>query len=158
MFAVAYKATERGILAKASNENNETRQAVLRAQRALYEAKLQEVEHIAEIRRVAAERAEAMAREMRAMGYRYHHTYREIERRACKVFRVTQTEIHSNRRNQSIVIVRQFISYWTRRLTRLSLPQVGRLMGGRDHTTILHHANRYPEKREKMGRYLRRAR
>lgn len=153
MFAVAYRATERGIRDRADNENDERRQAIMRAQRALYEAKLEEAQHIAEIRRVAAERAEAMADEMKAMGHRYRHTYREIERRACKLFNVKPSDIRSARRHRDIVFVRSFICYWTCRLTVLSLPQIGRLMN-RDHTSVLAAKIRYPERRGKMGRTL----
>jgi chromosomal replication initiation ATPase DnaA len=158
MYLVAHRATERGILARTVDMRAEERQAALQQQRAHYEASLQEAEHIAEIKRVAAERAEAMVAEMKAMGYRFRHTYREIERRACKVFKVTISEIRSNRRSRGIVFARQFIMYWSTRLTKLSLPQIGRLMGGRDHTTILHGKNIYRDKRAYMGRNLRIAR
>lgn len=83
------------------------------------------------------------------------HTYREIERRALKLFRLRRTELHSNRRNRDIVFARQFVMYWTCRLTDRSLPQIGRLMGGLDHTTVHHGRKAYREKRWKMGRILR---
>ena len=154
----AYRATERGIQARMGDAHAVDRRAILNAQRAIYQAKMEEATHIAEIRRAAAERAEAMAAEMKAMGYRFRHTYREIERRACRVFKVSVSEIRSNRRSRPIVFARQFVMYWAVRLTRLSLPQIGRLMGGRDHTTCLHGKREYPKKRAQMGRYLREAR
>ena len=153
MFIVDYRATERGIRERNANTRSEERRSALRAQRALYEAKMEEAAHIAAIRRAAAERAEAMAAEMKSMGYKYRHTYREIERRACKLFKVRPSDIRSARRHNDIVIVRQFICYWTCRLTALSLPQIGRLMD-RDHTSILAAKRRYPQKRERMGRNL----
>ena len=155
MFIAHSENTTRGILARNGGLTREQR-ARLIIQRAAYEAKRAEAEHIANIRRVAAERAEAMKAEMAAMGYQYRPTYSEIERRACSLFKVTKAEIRSNRRNRNVVFVRQFIAYWSTRLTNLSLPQIGRLMGGKDHTTILHGRNAYPVKRERMGRYLRR--
>lgn len=158
MYLVSHRATERGILARTATMRAEERSAILQAQRSRYEAEMQEAEHIAEIRRVAAERAEAMANEMRQMGYRYQHSYKEIERRACRIFRVQVSEIRSNRRSRPIVFARQFVMYWSTRLTKLSLPQIGRLMGGRDHTTILHGKDIYPAKRARMGRSLREAR
>ena len=72
-----------------------------------------------------------------------------------KLFRVTRSELNSNRRNRELVFARQFIMYWACRLTHLSLPQIGKLMGGRDHTTAMHGRNTYPVKRAKMGRTLR---
>jgi chromosomal replication initiation ATPase DnaA len=85
-------------------------------------------------------------------------TYRKIERLACKVFGFTPTEIRSKRRSRQVVFARQFICYWCARTTTLSLPQIGRMMGGRDHTTILHGRDAYPAKRARMGRNLRPAR
>lgn len=83
------------------------------------------------------------------------HTYREIERRALKLFRMKKHELHSNRRNRDIVFARQFVMYWTCRLTDRSLPQIGRLMGGLDHTTVHHGRKAYRAKRWEMGRILR---
>lgn len=165
----AYRATERGAQPALREMRAEHEREQQRLARQAYEAHLEEIEHLAQIKREAEERAEqvrlaareradAMAAEMRGMGYRYKHTYREIERRACLLFHVKPSEVRSNRRAQSIVFVRQFIAYWACRLTPLSLPQIGRLMGGRDHTTCLHHKRKYPDKRAKMGRYLRPAR
>ncbi len=85
-------------------------------------------------------------------------TYAEIERRACKLFKCTKSDIRSNRRHRDIVFVRQFIAYWACRRTNLSLPMIGRLMGGRDHTTCLHHKRVYPTRRAAMGRFLRQVR
>lgn len=159
MYAVAYRNTERSIRARNFLAITEERKDRLRLQRELYEAKIIEDQRIAELRRVTAERAEAIAAELRAQGgLPFRHTYREIERRACKLFNVRRSEIASDRRNKEIVFVRHFIAYWTVRLTSLSLPQIGRLMGGRDHTTILHGRHKYPVRRELMGRYLRPAR
>lgn len=42
------------------------------------------------------------------------------------------------RRSRSITIPRQMIMYLSRQLTDVSLPRIGELLGGRDHSTILH--------------------
>lgn len=89
---------------------------------------------------------------------RRRHFYREIEARACKLFKVKPVELYSIRRNREIAFARQFICYWARRLTPLSLPQIGRLLGGKDHTTVLHGCKVYVEKRKAMKRNLRAAR
>src|SRR6059058_964060 len=99
MYMFSFRETERGIRERNANTKAEERIAALQARRALYEAKMEEASHIAEIRRAAAERAEAMAAEMKAMGYRYRHSYREIERRACKLFKVRPADIRSARRH-----------------------------------------------------------
>lgn len=81
-----------------------------------------------------------------------------IVMRICKALRVTPLELIADRRNVEVVLARQAIFYWGCRRTRLSLPEIGRRIGGRDHTTVLHGKNVYPKKRAKMGRYLREAR
>lgn len=91
-------------------------------------------------------------------GARYTHTFREVERRAMRLFRLTKRELYSKRRNKEVVFARQFIMYWACRLTKRSLPEIGRLMGGLDHTTCLSGKRAYPKKRAEMGRHLREAR
>lgn len=56
------------------------------------------------------------------------------------------------------MLARQAVMYWAVRLTGYSYPKIGRIMGGRDHTSIMYGATAYRKKREKMGRYLRKAR
>jgi chromosomal replication initiation ATPase DnaA len=85
----------------------------------------------------------------------HRSVFQRIEARACKVFKIRPVALKSNRRNQEIVLARQFVMYWALRLTSLSTVQVGRLMGGRDHTTVLHGKKEYQRKRAKMGRTLR---
>lgn len=162
MFAVSVRHTEQGylnrnrlILAEAKRQREEE-QSQLRHQLAMEE--LANAEALAAIRRASDERKAIMAAERRALNISFTHTYREIERRACRVFKTSPHEIHSDRRNREIVFARQFVMYWAARLTRLSLPQIGRLMGKKDHTTVLHGKNKYRAKRSEQGRNLRVAR
>jgi chromosomal replication initiation ATPase DnaA len=101
----------------------------------------------------AAERARAFREQFPDAQFR--HTYTMIEKRLCRVFNVTRAELQSTRRHREIVLVRQAIMYWTCRLTKRSLPEIGRSMGGFDHTSVLHGKRVYPVKRAKMGRTLR---
>jgi chromosomal replication initiation ATPase DnaA len=108
--------------------------------------------------RIEAARAELSNQKIvvyRLDGDQFQHTYSMIEARALRLFRMTRAELRSNRRDKEIVFARQFIMYWTARLTQHSLPLIGRLMGGRDHTTCLHGRKAYIEKRARMGRTLR---
>lgn len=84
--------------------------------------------------------------------------YEQIERRLCAVFHVTPKEIRSHRRSKEIMLARQAVMYWAIRLTGYSYPKIGRIMGERDHTSIMSGVTAYRQKREKMGRYLRKAR
>ncbi len=88
----------------------------------------------------------------------YTHTYAIVERRACDIFGISRAELKGQRRGREIVFARQFVMYWAARLTKLSTPQIGRLMGGRDHTTCLYGKKAYRDKRAYMGRNLRKAR
>lgn len=89
---------------------------------------------------------------------RYVARFDVIARRICAVFKVSFHELYSERRNRSVVYARQAICYWARRLTSLSTPEIGRRMGGRDHTTILFGVSAYQRKRARMGRNLRKLR
>ncbi len=50
----------------------------------------------------------------------------------------TIDELAGPSRRQPLVMARQTAMYLCRDLTDLSLPRIGRLFGGRDHTTVLH--------------------
>jgi chromosomal replication initiation ATPase DnaA len=78
--------------------------------------------------------------------------------KAMLLFDVTKHELKGGGRNGHVVFARQFIMYWARRRTGFSLPQIGRHLGGRDHTTCLHGQRAYVKKRAKQGRTLRPAR
>lgn len=56
----------------------------------------------------------------------------------CKFYDVTQRQVESKSRKRKYVAARQMICYILSMETRLSLVEIGRLLGGRDHTTIIH--------------------
>ena len=56
----------------------------------------------------------------------------------CKYFGLRDDEFISKKRNKEIVYPRQIAMYLCRELTGLSLPNIGMLFGGRDHTTVMH--------------------
>ncbi|MFQ5963062.1 MAG: chromosomal replication initiator protein DnaA [Candidatus Scalinduaceae bacterium] len=55
-----------------------------------------------------------------------------------KHFGIQLSQLHSKRKFKSITLPRQIAMYLARRLTNLSLEEIGGYMGGRDHTTVLH--------------------
>lgn len=59
---------------------------------------------------------------------------REVARR----YKVTVTDIKSPRRTMDVVHPRHIAMYLAKVLTQNSLPRIGKLFGGRDHTTVLH--------------------
>ncbi|MFH1330282.1 MAG: chromosomal replication initiator protein DnaA [Actinomycetota bacterium] len=56
-------------------------------------------------------------------------------------FDVTIPELEGPSRRQPLARARQVAMYLCRQLTDLSLPRIGALFGGRDHTTVLHGVN-----------------
>jgi chromosomal replication initiator protein len=53
-------------------------------------------------------------------------------------FGVTVDDLCSQSRTHVLVTARQIAMYLCRELTDLSLPKIGQLFGGRDHTTVMH--------------------
>ncbi len=67
-----------------------------------------------------------------------HPTAEEIQRATASYFRITYSAMLGKDRRREFVRPRQIAMYLTRSLTSYSLPQIGTLFGGRDHTTVLH--------------------
>lgn len=53
-------------------------------------------------------------------------------------YKVPRIDIKSNRRTAVVVRPRQIVMYLARTMTGYSFPEIGRRLGGRDHTTALH--------------------
>ena len=66
----------------------------------------------------------------------------EILDAAAREFGVERKEILSRDRRSAVATARQVAMYLARELTNHSLPEIGRGMGGRSHTTVLHAVNR----------------
>jgi chromosomal replication initiation ATPase DnaA len=65
-------------------------------------------------------------------------TIERIQAAVCRFYQIPRVEILSARREAKIVRPRQVAMYLAKTLTVRSLPEIGRMFGGRDHTTILH--------------------
>ena len=61
-----------------------------------------------------------------------------IMQTVCDYFNVTMNELVGPTRKREITIPRQIAIYLTREMTGMSLPQIGSVFGGRDHTTVMH--------------------
>lgn len=68
-----------------------------------------------------------------------------IQRCVVEEFGVSLSDLKTRRRNKNIVLPRQIAMYLSRELTELSLPEIGGLFGGKDHTTVLHSYNKIKE-------------
>jgi len=56
----------------------------------------------------------------------------------CNYYGLTIGELTGPTRKREITVPRQIAMYLTREMTGMSLPQIGTVFGGRDHTTVLH--------------------
>src|SRR5262249_40967207 len=65
-------------------------------------------------------------------------TVERIAQRVGKYFRVETQQLQSRSRTRQALVPRQVGMYLARRLTNLSLDQIGAYFGGRDHSTVLH--------------------
>lgn len=66
----------------------------------------------------------------------------EIIKAVCRHCDVEPSEFFGKRIYGRLIIPRAVVAYLACSLTNLSMPMIGRLMGGRDHTTVLHHRDR----------------
>jgi chromosomal replication initiator protein len=62
----------------------------------------------------------------------------DIIRLVARYYGLSQKRLKSGSRKRSIVLARATIAYLARELTDASYEQIGRALGGRDHTTIMH--------------------
>ena len=65
-------------------------------------------------------------------------TVENIQRTVAEYFKIKVSEILSKRRNRSFARPRQIAMALAKDLTDKSLPEIGNLFGGRDHTTVLY--------------------
>ncbi len=65
-------------------------------------------------------------------------TVKHIQDTVAHFYQIPAREMRSARRSRSVARPRQIAMYLTRELTPKSLPDIGGLFGGRDHTTVMH--------------------
>jgi chromosomal replication initiator protein len=63
---------------------------------------------------------------------------REIVALVAKTYGMPQAQLRSQSRRQSIVAARAMVAFLARELAGASYDHIGRALGGRDHTTIIH--------------------
>lgn len=86
---------------------------------------------------ITVELAQSMLAEaLRASNRRI--TIDEIQKLCAAHFRIDQSEMRSQRRARAVARPRQVAMYLAKKLTPRSLPEIGRVFGGRDHSTVIH--------------------
>ena len=72
-------------------------------------------------------------------------TIEEIQKQVAGHFHIRVSDMHSARRARSVARPRQVAMYLAKNLTSRSLPEIGRMFGGRDHTTVMHAVRKVEE-------------
>lgn len=80
-----------------------------------------------------------------AVDHRPVATVQRVIAECAKVFGVSRIDITSKRRTRTVVRPRQAAMYVSKMLTLRSLPEIGRAIGMRDHTTILYGVRKISE-------------
>ena len=62
--------------------------------------------------------------------------------KTCEFYGITRAEIISQKRSKDIALPRQVAMYFIRTLTDTSYDEIGKLLGGRDHTTVMSGINK----------------
>lgn len=57
-------------------------------------------------------------------------------------YNISQNDLYSNNRSRNVAYPRQIAMYMCKKLTSLSVTDIGRMIGNRDHSTILHGCNK----------------
>ena len=73
-----------------------------------------------------------------------------IQKTVADFYKIKVADMYSKKRPASIVRPRQIAMYLAKELTQKSLPEIGELFGGRDHTTVLHAVRKIVAERKLM--------
>lgn len=78
-------------------------------------------------------------------------TVENIQKTVADFYKIKVADMYSKRRPANIAMPRQVAMYLAKELTQKSLPEIGDLFGGRDHTTVLHAVRKISDARGKQA-------
>ncbi|ALM85456.1 chromosomal replication initiator protein DnaA [Bordetella sp. N] len=78
-------------------------------------------------------------------------TVENIQKTVADFYKIKVADMYSKRRPANIALPRQVAMYLAKELTQKSLPEIGDLFGGRDHTTVLHAVRKISDARAKLA-------
>ena len=73
-----------------------------------------------------------------------------IQKTVAAYYKMKVADMYSKKRPASIARPRQIAMYLAKELTQKSLPEIGELFGGRDHTTVLHAVRKIGGERQQL--------
>lgn len=74
-----------------------------------------------------------------------------IQKTVADYYKIKVADMYSKKRPASIARPRQIAMYIAKELTQKSLPEIGELFGGRDHTTVLHAIRKISAERQQLA-------
>ncbi|MBI5184260.1 MAG: chromosomal replication initiator protein DnaA [Nitrospinae bacterium] len=72
-------------------------------------------------------------------------TILDIQKSVCEHFNVSPSDLKSKSRHKNITFPRQVFTYLARQHTNTSLPEIGKFLGGRDHSSIIYSCKKIEE-------------
>lgn len=72
-----------------------------------------------------------------------------IQKTVADFYKIKVADMYSKKRPANIARPRQIAMYLAKEMTQKSLPEIGELFGGRDHTTVLHAVRKISGERQK---------
>ena len=73
-------------------------------------------------------------------------TIDDILEKVCSHYNVTQQQVFSRSRKRDYVLVRQISMYLAQKYTKMPASRIGQLIGGRDHSTVVHSCSAIEER------------
>ncbi|MFM2055895.1 MAG: chromosomal replication initiator protein DnaA [Pseudomonadota bacterium] len=73
-----------------------------------------------------------------------------IQKTVADFYKIKIADMYSKKRPTNIARPRQIAMYLAKEMTQKSLPQIGELFGGRDHTTVLYAVRKIAAERQKL--------
>ncbi|MDD5034161.1 MAG: chromosomal replication initiator protein DnaA [Methylococcaceae bacterium] len=77
-----------------------------------------------------------------------------IQKTVAEYYKIRVADLLSNKRTRTITRPRQIAMALAKELTNHSLPEIGQMFGGRDHTTVLHATRKVQELKESDNQFL----
>ena len=61
-----------------------------------------------------------------------------IQQKVAEIYSLKVEDLKAKKRTRTVAYPRQIAMYLCREMTDMSLPKIGEIFGGRDHTTVIH--------------------
>ena len=77
-----------------------------------------------------------------------------VQETVAKYFNIDAKDLRGSKRNNEVAFPRQIAMYLCRKVAQMSLPQIGKDFGKRDHTTVMHACTKIEQEIKKCYCYL----